>query len=217
MFGNKKNVFWEAFILTCVIFILGLLAGTFIESNHLQSVNDYYAQAEVSLIDSLALSNSLNSGESCSNMINSSITFADNIYKQAEILEQYESSGKITNSMRIAHAKYDLMRTILWQNLMTIQEKCPEKFNYIIYLYEYNPQDLNQKATEQVWSRILSNLKQEEGNNVILVPIAVNSGLSSLDAIVKQFNITKFPAVIINDNQTIYNLQSANDLRKYLN
>jgi len=217
MLGNKKNVFWEALLLTCVVFILGLLAGTFIESSHLQNVNDYYAQAEVSLIDSLALSNSLNSGASCSDMINSSVTFADKIYKQAETLEQYESSGKITNSMRIAHAKYDLLRTILWQNLMTLQKKCPNQFNYVIYLYEYNPSDLNQKATEQVWSKILSNLKQEEGNKVILVPIAVNSGLSSLDAIVNQLNITKFPAVVINGNQTIYNLQSTNDLKKYLN
>lgn len=216
MWGNKKNVFWEAFVITCAVFILGLLIGLFVESSQLQSVNNYYAKAEVSLIDSLALTNSINSGESCSVMINTSISFADKIYNEAALLEDYENSGKITDSMKIAHAKYDLLRTILWQNLMTIQKKCPGQFNYLIYLYEYNPPNLNQKATENVWSNILYGLKQEEGNNLILVPIAVNSNLSSLNAILDQLNITNFPAIVINGNQTFYSLQSANDLQKYL-
>jgi len=214
--GNKKNVFWEAFLIAAVIFILGLLIGIFVESDRLQQVNDYYSQAQVSLIDSLAMSNSINSAQECSNLINSSINFADNIYSQALLLEKYEASGKITDMMKTAHAEYDLLRTILWQNLITIKSKCPNKFNFVIYLYNYNPTDLGQKAVQNAWSNVLFDLKQKEGNNLILVPIAVNSNLSSLNLLTNNFNIKNYPAVIINNNKTIYSLQSVSDIEKYL-
>lgn len=218
MLGNKKNVFWEALLITCVIFILGLLLGVFLESNRLQNVNDFYSQAEVSLLDSMALGKSIDSGTDCNNMVNATINFADTIYSEAKILENYEESGKITNSLKIAHAKYDLLRTILWQNIITIKSKCPlTQINSVVYLYEYNPSDLNKKAQEDVWSKILQDLKNSEGNNVILIPIAVNSNLSSLDELIKRFNVTSFPAVVINDKQVLYNIQSANDIESYLN
>ncbi len=218
MLGNKKNVFWEAFLIATVIFILGLLLGLFLESNRLQSVNDFYSQAEVSLLDSVALSHSIDSGTDCNNMVSATITFADNIYSEAQLLEKYEDSGKITDSIKIAHAKYDLLRTILWQNLITIKNKCPlTSVNTVVYLYEYNPSELNKKAQEDVWSKILQNLKAKEANNVILIPIAVNSNLASLDELVKRFNVTEFPAVIINDKEVLYNLQSTDDIEAYIN
>ena len=213
---NKKNVFWEAFLVACVIFILGLLIGIFVESDRIQQINDYYSQAQISLMDSVALSNSLSNAAECSNLINSSITFADKVYNEAKLLESYESSGRITNSLVMAHTEYDLLRTILWQNLITIQKKCANQFNFIIYLYEYNTQDLNKKATENVWSNILSNVKQDEGNNLILVPIAVDSNLSSLNVLTSEFNITQYPVVIINDKIVLYNLKSSNDIEKYI-
>jgi hypothetical protein len=213
---NKKNVFWEAFLIASVIFILGLLIGVFVESNRLQQTNDYYSQAQVSLIDSMAMSNSLSNSTNCATMINSSINFADSIYSQALLLEKYEDAGKITNSIIIAHAEYDLLRTILWQNLIAMQAKCSNQFNFIIYLYQYNPSNLNQKAIQNVWSNILSNLKQIEGNNLILVPISVSSNLSSLNLLTSEFNVTSYPAVIINDKTVVYKLQSTNDISKYL-
>ena len=213
--GNRKNVFWEAFLIAVVIFILGLLIGIFVESDRMQQIDSYYSQGQIYLIDSLAMSNSINSA-SCSNMINSSIGFADNIYSQAQLLENYEASGKITNDMIIAHTEYDLLRTMLWQNLITIRSKCPNQFNFVIYLYDYSTPDLNQKAEQKVWSNILFNLKQEEGNKLILIPIAVDNNLASLNILTSNFNITNYPAVLINDNVTLYKIESVNDIKKYL-
>ncbi len=216
MFGNKKNVFWEALLIATLIFILGLLIGVFVESDRLQQINDYYSQAQVSLIDSMAMSNSLSNSANCQSMINSSISFADNIYSQALLLEKYEASGKISSSITIAHSEYDLLRTILWQNLITIKAECSNHFNFVVYLYKDTSTDLNQKAMQGVWSNILSDLKQKEGNNMILVPISVSSNLSSLNLLTQDFNITSYPAVVINDKTTIYTLQSVNDIEKYL-
>jgi hypothetical protein len=216
MLGNNKNVFWEALLIAGAIFILGLLLGVFVESGRLNEINNYYAKAEVSLIDSLALSNTPNSGMNCNNIISTNIQFAESIYNEALLLEKYEDSGKITDDMITAHQRYDLLRTILWQNLMKIRQKCPDSFNSVVYLYEYNSPDIEQKAVQNVWSNILYDVKQKEGNKIILVPIAVNSNLSSLNYMTKEFNITDFPAVIINDKIVLYSLESSLSMEKYL-
>ena len=216
MLGNKKNAFWEAFLIAGVVFILGLLLGLFVEQNRVQQVNDYFSEAETSLIDSVALSNSLDIGNNCQDLISTNIQFADSIYQQAVLLEQYEQAGKISDSIMIAHKKYDLLRTILWQNLIKINDKCPGKFNFVIYLYNYNPPGLNEKAVQNVWSKILYELKQKEGSNVVLVPISASSNLSSLNYLMKEFNVSDLPAVIINDKTVVYNLTSTADLEKYL-
>lgn len=216
MLGNNKNVFWEAFLIAGAIFVLGLLLGVFVESNRLNEISSYYSHAEVSLIDSLALSNAISNSSDCKNIISSNVEFANSIYNEALLLEKYEDSGKITDDMIIAHQRYDLLRTILWQNLREISQKCPNEFNSIIYLYTYNPSNIGEKATQAVWSNILYDVKQKEANNVILVPIAINSNLSSLNYMIKEFNITQFPAVIINDKTVLYQLDSSDSVEKFL-
>ena len=51
-----------------------------------------------------------------------------------------------------------------------------------IYLYEYETEDLIKKATNRVWSKILFDLKQEMKDKIILIPIAADSDLTSLNS-----------------------------------
>ena len=81
MFKNKKNVFWQALILTGVIFIFGLVLGMAFESSRLSKINEYYAIAEISLMDILALNSMIGLDDAnCSILFNSNIEFADKIY-----------------------------------------------------------------------------------------------------------------------------------------
>ena len=178
MFGNTKNAIWEAFLLTVVIFIFGLLVGAAYEMSNFDKMNEYYTTSENSLMDILALNNLIDSENStCNVLITSNLDFADRIYKEAKILENYESSGKISENMKLIHTKYDILRTFLWISNNKVFEKCPKEFSSVVYLYEYNSQDLAQKATQNVWSKILFDLKQEKGEKIILIPIATNKSL----------------------------------------
>lgn len=217
MLGNQKNVFWEALLIAGVVFILGLLLGVFVESNRLNDINEYYAQSEISLMDMLALSKMTDMGNiSCNKLIESNIKFADRIYEEARLLEKFEESGRISENFKLAHRKYDILRTILWTNLIKIDEECNKEFSTVVYLYEFDSEDLDKKAKQEVWSRILFNLKQESGKKIILVPIAVNSDLESLDSLISEFEISEFPVVIIDNEHIVRNLTSVEDLKKYL-
>ena len=78
---------------------------------------------------------------SCEDLKNASINFADKIYEEAKELERFESSNKLTDSLKIIHGKYDLLRTLLWMNVIDIKENCGE-IDTVVYLYEYNSDDL---------------------------------------------------------------------------
>jgi hypothetical protein len=214
--GNPKNAFWEALLLTIVIFIIGLLLGTMFEANKLNEINEDYTRSEIFMMDFLVLNNLQDfEGASCETLTSSAVDFANKIYDEAMLLEKYEEAGKVSENLKLAHWKYDILRTFLWEHVKKIRKECPE-FNYIIYLYEFEDEDLVKKAINRVWSNILYDVKQEKGDSLILIPIAVDGGLTSLDLIIDKYNISKFPAVIINDEEVIADLSYSEDIIKYL-
>lgn len=217
MLKNPKNVFWEALVLTIAVFFFGLMIGIAYESNRAEKINDFYAKSEVSLFDIFALSDSIDSGNPrCAELIDSNLKFANRIYDEAKLLERYEDAGKITENLKQTHRKYDLLRTFLWTSSDKTLKKCPGNFSVVVYLYEYNTEDLAKKATQNVWAKVLYDLKESEGENIVLIPIAANSDLISLDLLIKKYNITNYPVVIINNKKVVKSLSSAEELRKLL-
>lgn len=217
-FENSKNAFWMALIVTAAVFVLGLTLGFILENSRTQQVEEFYAQSEVSLIDSVALTKFLEvNSKNCEQLSLTQKEFADRIYKEALVLEQYESAGKITEQLKLAHKKYDLMRTILWMNILeTENNNCSKKTDTIVYLYEYETEDLNKKASQSVWSRVLFELKQDKESKLLLIPIASDSNLSSLDLMLKKFNVSELPALVINNKDVVYELSSSEKLETYL-
>jgi hypothetical protein len=218
MLKSKKHVFWEALLVTILIFSIGILVGVGFEKNRTNIIERYYEQSEVSLVDVMVLQK-LSDLENydCHSLINANIEFADKIYSEAIVLENYEEANKLTDDLVMSHKKYDLLRTFVWANSLKIFEKCSKDFTPIVYLYEYNTEDLNKKAEQKVWSRILYDLKQEEQDKIILLPIAADNNLSSVDALISQFNIEKFPCVIVGNEKVFYNLTSTEEIKAYIN
>jgi len=218
MLNNPKRAIWEALLLAGLVFFLGFLLGFVWENSQTNKMNDYYMQSELYLLDSIALNSAAEiGGINCSSLYNSYSLFADRVYQEAILLQEYESAEKITEEMKIVHRRYDLLRTFLWVNVLKTPTQCKEKPNIIIYLYEYNTEDLVKKATQNVWSKVLFDLKQEEGNKLLLIPIASDLNITSLNILIEKFNVSEYPVVIVNNKEAIYDLTSSVDLRKHLN
>jgi hypothetical protein len=216
----QKWIFLEALLVTIVVFVLGILIGVSFESGRINEMNDYYMTSEVSLTDIIALNQMVDLGYvDCAELKKTNLDFADRIYSEAKLLEQYEEAGQISDNIQLVHKKYDLLRTFLWINLIHSSEQCGKNSSYVIYLYNYGEEDLNKKATQSVWSKYLEDLKEEMGEDLILVPIASNTGLDSLDALIKKNNISEFPVVIANkgnDSLVIRDMDSLLKLKDYL-
>jgi len=217
-FDNKKRVFWEALILTIAIFIIGFMIGIYFEDKRVEIIQDYYIQSENSLIDIFALNNLVNTYNfTCADLFNTNLNFADRIYDEARILEKYEESGRLKGNLKPQHRKYDIMRTMVWINSFNIRENCPNlKANTVVYLYRNYNEDLGEKANNNVWSKILINLKSKHGDTILLIPIAVDTEVSSLDLMLKDFEISKYPVLIINNKYLVDELSSVEEIEKYL-
>ncbi len=217
MIGGNKNVFWEALILTVFVFLLGMLFGVAYENSKINEIEQYYKSSELDLNDIFVFNDLIEfKNISCQNLIDRNIEFANKIYEEALLLEKYEDAGKINENMKIEHKKYDLLRTFLWINTIKTREICKEDITTVVYLYEYETENLVQKATQNVWSKILLDLKKEKGNEIILIPIAVNTEIISINALTKKFEINDYPALVINDKTVLTELKNINSIKIHL-
>ena len=218
MLEGKKHVFWQAFILTALFFLVGLVLGVYLEQNRQDSFSTSFYQSEVSLYDSLALSKlTEDSNASCGEIKEAVIGFADRIYEEARDLERFDEKNKLTESLKSVHRKYDLLRTLLWMNAIEVKEKCnTSTINSVVYLYTYDSEDIGLRSEQVVWSRYLTDLKEEQGSKIILIPIAVDAELSSLDYLTDKYGVLEYPAVIINEKNILYSVEDAINIKKYL-
>ena len=216
MLKSKKHVFWEALIISIVIFLAGLFLGMLIETNNSNKISNLYLQSEISFADTVAASGLIeNSVINCDIIKQNNMNFADKIYKEAKLLEEYESAGKLTEGMKLLHKKYDLLRTLVWTSNQKSLERCGN-YNLIVYLYEYDSEDITKKATQNVWSKIILDVKNQN-ENVLLLPIAADQNLTSLNLLANKHNITQFPALIINNDKILYDLKDVTTIEDILN
>lgn len=215
MLKSKKHVFWEALVMVIAIFVIGLFLGISFETNNLNKISDYYTKSEISLVDGMAvarLSEDLN--VSCQVIKEENIDFANKIYEEARLLEQLEAQGKITDNMILLHQKYDLLRTLLWLSNQDSLERC-ENYDLIVYLYEYNTEEIQKQATQNVWSKILFDVRTNN-ENLLLLPIAADQNLTSLNLLLDKHGIDSFPAVVVNNKKVIYDLENEETITPYL-
>lgn len=212
MLKSKKNVFWEALIVTITIFLMGLFLGMLLETSNSSKISNLYTKSEISLVDGLAttiLAEDLKID--CESLKQNNIKFADRVYEEALLLEKFEESGSLTDSMKFLHKKYDLLRTLLWMSNQDSLKRC-NNFQMVIYLYEHESEDLEKKATQNVWSRILTDVKSENPK-IILLPIAANQNITSLNILLDEFQISQLPAIVVDNDAVIYKLNSAKDFQ----
>lgn len=215
MLKSKKHVFWEALAITVTIFIAGLFLGMTIETTNSTKISQLYTQSEISLTDATtAIQHLENSQTNCEEITQFYINLADEIYEEAKQLELYEDSGKITDTMKLIHKKYDLLRTILWASTNQYLTECSD-YQIIVYLYSYNTEDLETKALQNVWSKILTELK-ETRKDTILIPIATDQNLTSLEVILEKYQIEQTPAIIINNDKILYEIENITTLKQAL-
>jgi len=216
MLKSKKHVFWEALLITIVVFLAGLFLGMLIEAANSAKISSLYLQSEISLTDASATARLAEDiSLDCEVIKEQNIIVADRIYEEAKLLELYEDSGKLTDSMKLLHKKYDLLRTFLWMTNDKSLERC-DNYNLAVYLYEYGSEDTEIKATQNVWSKILLDIRKQSAD-FMLLPIAANQNLTSLEFLKQKHEVTQLPALVINNDKVLYELENVDSILDLLN
>jgi len=214
----KRNhfVFAQALLLTIVVFVVGFYIGASVEGSRALQINNYFTQSETTLLDLLSLNKLVGSNSvSCESLANSEGALLNKVYEEGILLDQYEESGKLTNDLKDLHKKYDSLRTYLWITSIDIKNKCGEKIIPLVYLYNKSETDLTKRAEQNVWSKVLLDIKNNN-SKVVLIPISVDSNLSSLNILIERYNITTSPAVIVDEKKVFESIPEEKEILNYL-
>lgn len=210
---NNKSAFWKALIATLIVFAIGFTVGFYIENTRISLVETVLLNSEVNLIDEQIKSSALQElNLDCNTSKESTFSFADRIYQEALKLEEYDSSNKLKNTLTVYHRRYDLLRALLWVESTKIRKQCPNQFHTLVYLYDYNPTDSTIKAKQLTLDRLLLEFKYKFPDKILLIPMASNLNVESISLIMKNYNITEAPAIIVDDKTVINDIPTFNEL-----
>lgn len=209
-----RHAFWQAFLAAVLVFVTGLLLGFFLESGRIAEVQHVLYASEVNVLDEQLRGRLLTDlSLDCSLAKNSSFQFADTIYAEAQQLELYDAASKFSDSLQIVHKRYDLLRMLLWSESMQVRERCQEGFHTIVYFYNYTHRDSILRAQQTTFSRLLTDLKEAYPEDILLIPIALDSDLASVKLAQTRYGITSVPSILIDEQIVVDRVVSSTDLR----
>jgi len=218
MIKNQKLIFLYALILTFVVFNIGIFMGYMLESSRIDKINNLYLESEMELLDQRIQKDALDIIDlDCDLLVKENIKFADRIFEEALLIKKYEDINKINEDIKFQHKRFDLLRTLFWMNSIRIKGKCNSNYHNLVYFYDYNNPSINQKAKQTLFSNVLSELKGKLGNEIMLIPIAGDNELASINLLLDKYEITELPIILIDENIKITELESMDDIEKYLN
>lgn len=217
MVNKNKNVFWQALLVALLVFWLGILIGVVFERTRSDRIQTFYFDSETDLSDFETASEVVfGSNLNCLTLNDKAVIFADKIYNEAQKLEEYDDSNKLTAELISLHRRYDVLRTSLWQDIIESKKNCPEKINTVVYFYDYINPSLTTKAVQGTMSNLLYDLKGEYGDGIILIPVAYDTGVQSLDLLRKLYNIKDTPTILVNEKQKFETIDSLKNVNSFL-
>ncbi len=217
MIKNQKYIFLYALILTFFVFNFGIFMGYLLESSRIDKINSLYIDAEMELLDQMAQRDSFEVLDlDCTSLTEENTKFGDKIFEEALLIQRYEDANRLSEEITSQHKRFDLLRTIFWINSIKIKQKCNPSYHTVVYLYKYNNPSLEEASKQRFFSNLLRDIKESNGGKMMLIPIAADNDIPSMNLLLKKYNITELPVILIDENIKIIDVKDRDDIEKYL-
>jgi len=216
--NSRIFLFLEVLVVALFILFIGFIVGYSVESGRLNKIVDSYKEFEVNALD-LKLQDyyfQTMAVASCEKAIAQNFAFADKIYNTGLLIEKYEQSGQLLGTQILNEKKkYVLLKTELWLNSILLKNKCSASFHTIVYFYSQTPTKA-QEAEQAAIALTLKQLKDNYGNEFVLLPIAGDLGLDSVSMQMDAYNVTYLPSILIDEKKLIEGFERYEELEAYL-
>ncbi len=214
---NQRFVFLYALIATLIIFNLGVFMGYMLEASRINKINEMYLESDLNILDQRIQSDAWGVIDfDCELLIQENINFGDQVFNDALQIQKYEDANRINDDIISQHRKYDLLRTLFWVNSIKIKQKCNSDFHTVVYIYKYNNPSIQQVSEQKFFSNLLFELKEKYGNEILLIPIAGDNNVVSLDLIMKKYQVSELPMILVDEEFKITEVNELSDIEQYL-
>ena len=214
---EKKNTYVKAAIITLFIFLSGIMLGIFLDNLRFSDIREQISGTEINYNDAILLSTFIEkfSKEACNTTLDTNLEFNSKIYAEGKSIEDAFNSNRFTPELEQEWRKYILLQTQFWFNSIELKKNCNFNYSNVVHIFNLNIEDPQEKAINKLQSEIMLSLKEKCGNKIMLIPLTADSNLSVVDAVLTQYNITKLPAIIINEKKVFQGLTSLDQLNAF--
>jgi hypothetical protein len=213
-----KNIYLQSLILAIFIFLSGIMFGIWIDNYRLSAIRQNLLSDTVFWDDSLFLSkySQFFGQDFCDKALNLNLLFNEKIYKRGIEIENAVLANKFAPEMREELKKYTLMQAQFWLNSIDLKKKCNFTYHTVVHLQMFNPPTPQDVVDNKAQANIMLKLKEECGNKIMLIPLYADLNLTTIDAILVNYNVKKLPAVIVDETHLFQGLTQLDTLKNYV-
>ncbi len=206
-----KELTITAFLITALLFLAILGAALIFENSRTEEIRKSLEETDVLWNDARFFSGSISNASDCGFLESENLKIGDRIYSEGLKIQNYESANKLTDALLIEKKRYALLDLQFWENSIQIRKKCGPPFSTVIYFYS----QYGRTAEQETMDRVLMDFKQRCGPATVYITFPVDMGLSSIEFVKKDYNITGTPSVLINEKAVLTGVVSTDELNKY--
>ena len=204
----QGDVLWKAAILTAVVFAGGLGVGVWMDTARTDSVQEKITEIDLQWNDARLQSlyyGSLNDSASCEAAIRANLDFNDKIYAQGQDIQKYEDVNRFAPQLIQEKRRYALLQLQFWLNSIDLKKRCGADYTTVAYFYSHYNQSA--EMDQKLQSAVLTQLKAECGNSVLLVPLPMDLDLTSVELLKGRYGITSAPSILLDESKVLRGLQ----------
>jgi len=212
-----NRVFIQAAILSLFIFLIGIMVGVWLDNYRLAAIRSSLSEADLNSYDARLLNSYLQrfGKDYCNVALEQNLVYNDRIYQQGKNIEGKLDSSTFTPEIQQEWRRYTLLQVQFWLNSIELKDKCNFDYHTVVHLFRQKNATVQENINNKILSTQLLELKEKCGRKMMLIPITVDTDLIVVDAISKQFNLTDYPDVIV-DESSIFHQPSKESLNTLL-
>ena len=212
-----RKIFLKTLAITLVVFILGFYTGVLFDNFRLEEVKSRLTQIDnlwndARLLQSYIQRISDNESYYCNFLLEENLKSGNKIYEEGSRVEEIEKVNRFTPTLLIEKERYALLDLQFWLNSIDIKKACNATYSTVIYFYSHYNKTIEQGFED----RVLWELKQKCGPQIIYITFPADMEISTIEVIKKIYNIQRLPAILINESIVLYTPVSMSEIEKYV-
>ena len=214
----QMRVYIQAGIFSILVLFIGIMIGIWIDNTRLGSIRNALSEADINSYDARLLNSYLQrfGEEYCNIALEQNLAYNDKIYEEGRQIEEKISANIFTPEVEQEWRRYTLLQTQFWLNSVELKEKCDFDYHTAVYLFRQKDTTNAEEINNRVQSSILLDLKESCGNKMMLIPITRDTNLIVVESLAKQFDVTEYPAVIIDESFVFQGITESDKLNELL-
>lgn len=210
------KTYFQAGIFALLVFLIGIMIGVWLDNYRLSDIRSSISEADINWNDARLLNRQFEilGKDYCDLALKQNIIYNDRIYSEGREIEKKLDSNVFTPDIEQEWRRYNLLQVQFWLNSMELKEKCGFDYHNVVYLSRKKETNTNEEINNRVQSSIMLNLKEICGNKIMLIPLTTDLNLLVINSIKEQYNITNYPAMIIDEKVVFQDLTSLEKLNE---